>query len=127
MKNGKNRWDVADREILITLFSNVGEVDIYSLHERFNLLPSKIIASIRKLQEINVLTFDPERMLVSLTESGRFWVVANRREIFLQKIDQPWKAPPSSYVRFQIGPTTPYVPKRRYISKDFFESLIPKN
>jgi hypothetical protein len=120
------RWGVVDREILRTLFQENVAVDVYMFYEKYNLLPTKILTSIRRLQEIGVAVFNPETLLVSLTEAGRYWVVANRREIFMQKIDLSWKEPPVSYVREQREIAEPYVPKRRYISKKFFESLVPK-
>ncbi|MES2038356.1 MAG: hypothetical protein V4495_10990 [Pseudomonadota bacterium] len=119
-------WDISDREILLILFESSQAVDVYSFYEKYNLLPTKILTSIRKLQEIGVLVFNPESLLVSLTEEGRIWIVANRREIFLRKIDLSWKAPPSSYLRTKIKEFEPYIPRRRYISKDFFNSLVPK-
>lgn len=119
-------WDVADREILLVLFESYGEVDVYSFHEKYHLLPARILSSIRKLQELSVVVFNSDSMLISLTDSGRIWVVANRREIFMRKIDMVWRVPPSSYVRPQIRVLEPYVPKRRYISKKFFDSLVPK-
>ena len=119
-------WDIADREILLILFESHGEIDVYSFYEKYHLLPARILSSIRKLQELSVVVFNSESMLISLTDSGRIWVVANRREIFMRKIDMVWRSPPSSYVRPQIPVLEPYVPKRRYISKKFFNSLVPK-
>jgi hypothetical protein len=120
------RWGIVDREILRTLFEKDDAVDVYKFYQKYNLLPTKILTSIRRLQEIDVVVFDAETLSVSLTNSGRYWVVANRREIFMQKIDLSWKAPPASYVREKRDTTEPYVPKRRYISRNFFESLVPK-
>lgn len=120
------RWDVVDREILRTLFEENNAVDVYTFYEKYNLLPTKILNSIRRLLEIGVVMFNPEALSVSLTEDGRYWVVANRREIFMQKIELSWKEPPASYVREQREIAEPYVPKRRYISKKFFKSLVPK-
>lgn len=119
-------WGVVDREILRTLFEQNKAVDVYMFYEKYNLLPTKILTSIRRLQEIDVVVFNPETLLISLTEAGRYWVVENRRAIFMQKIDLSWKNPPASYVREQREIAEPYVPKRRYISKKFFESLVPK-
>lgn len=127
VNNQLSNWNIADREILLILFESHGDVDIYYFHEKYHLLPAKILTSIRKLQELGVVVFDPETMFVSLTDSGRFWVVANRREIFMRKLDLTWKNPPSSYVRPQIGVLVPYVPKRRYISRKFFDALAPKS
>jgi hypothetical protein len=127
MNPGSLDWVVADREILLTLFQSHGEVDVYFFYEQFNLRPAEILTSIRKLHEIGVIAFNPETMFTSLTATGRFFVVENRREIFMRKVALTWKAPPSSYVRPQVDILEPYVPKRRYISKDFFDALAPKS
>jgi len=120
------KWIVADREMLLTLFQAEGEVNVYSFYEKFNLRPAEILTSIRKLEELGVITFNPQDMVTSLTKFGRFWVVENRREIFMQKVSLAWKAPPLSYVRPRHNVLEPYVPKRRYISSEFFEALAPK-
>lgn len=115
-------FNSADREILRMLYSTAASVDVYVFYERYNLLPSDILRSIRRFEVEGVIRLETNATL-TLTEHGRRWVVGYRKHIFLKKVEAEWKEPPASYLIYTLPAFSPYIPKRRNISKKFFESL----
>jgi len=115
-------FNSADREILRTLYSTMDAIDVYVFYERYNLLPSAILRSIRRFEAEGVIRLMEDASL-QLTEQGRRWVVGHRKQIFLRAVEAEWKEPPASYLIYPLPAFSPYIPKRRNISKKFFESL----
>jgi hypothetical protein len=126
MTDMANSWDIADREILRLLFKTDAPMELYVFHEKFNLLPVQILKSVRKLLEIQVIKIEAEGRSIALTEKGKNWTLLNRKNIFMRPIEMYWKAAPISYTRQKMQPFEPYVPKRRFLSKKFFDTLAPK-
>jgi hypothetical protein len=120
-------WSTADRELLRLLFEAECAISIYLLHEKYHLRPVEILISLRKFDAIGIVEVNFDEMCMSMSESGRLWVVLHRREIFLTPVDMPWKAPPPSYTRRQTLCLDSYVPKRKYLSAKFFEALATKD
>lgn len=115
-------FNSADREILRTLYSTGDALDVYVFYDRYNLIPSAILQSLRRFEGEGIIKLVGGSSLM-LTEHGRRWVVAHRKRLFLRELDADWKEPPVSYLIDPLPTFAPYIPKRKNTSKKFFESL----
>lgn len=91
-----------DRELLSEIInSETGELNLYRLHEKFRLSPGQILSSVLKFKERNILEMIDE-MNVRLTDTGRGWLIDNRRSLFLQERNRYWREVPEDMLQEKI-------------------------
>lgn len=71
----------SEREVIEALFQAEDWLDLYELHVEFRLSPAQIYECLERLSFNNFADIEGTRG--RLTESGRRWVLASRRMIFL--------------------------------------------
>lgn len=94
-------------------------VSLYFFHEKYMLSPAQLGRTIRKFTNIECVIFNEN--YIELTEKGRKWVIANRRELFLKTKEKYWKNIPVEMAQeaFQINDT--YKPKK--FDSELFKAL----
>jgi len=90
-----NRPSSAEIEIMRNLFASPsGSIDLYELHEEFLLSSGQLANVCRRMAEFGVLEIEMEdgfpTLLVTITPTGRQWVVRHRKRLFLTPSDRPW-------------------------------------
>lgn len=84
-----------DKKVIKDLLSSSDGIIIYSLFEKYNFSPAQISRFTRKFFEEGVILKINDTL--RLTEFGRKWVMANRKEIFLKERKNTWEKIPDSW------------------------------
>lgn len=94
-------------------------VSLYFFHEKYMLSPAQLGRTIRKFTDIECVILNENR--IELTEKGRKWIIANRRELFLKTKEKYWKNIPIEMAQktFKISDT--YKPKK--LDSELFKTL----
>lgn len=90
----KHTISSAEREILRLLFQGSGELDLYDLHRKYKLGPGQIVLSLRRLSEMELVSWSAEGV-VRLTPTSRQYILSNRRTLFCYT-RKAWKVLPYS-------------------------------
>jgi hypothetical protein len=106
-----------EREILRTMFERGDWLDLYTLHEEFLLSPGQLSNAVRNFARNEII--EVEGLLVRLTEQGKKWVFAHRREIFLTDRNRYWAKPFDHDAQPPIPTTQPYLPKLKNANLKF--------
>lgn len=100
------------------LYASVGPLDLYILHDAYQLGPAEIVRLVRlfsRLGVINVL----EDGHVELVEGGRTWLWKHRDRLFLDG-QRPWARVDVE----QRKPGEPYMPDLAKIDRAFFYAKV---
>lgn len=112
-----------DREILRDLYTASGWVEVYFFHKKYLLSPAQITRTIRKLEELKIVEVSDYK--IRMTEFGRKWLLANRRQVFLRPDDMSWKNT-SSKVAYNDDENSTYFPRPGKMRQPFYEKLYGK-
>lgn len=96
-----------DIELLKELYYK-NTANVYFFHERYRLSPAQLARAIRKFENQGLIEFNDTT--VTLTENGKKWVLANRKDIFLYERKKYWKEVPENMRRKPIKMNSPYKP-----------------
>lgn len=89
----------ADKKILIDLFKEQCNRQIYYFYQQYNFSPAQLSRFVRTYQNIDVISVHDDT--IELTEFGKKWVLKNRRDIFLKPKEQLWRTIPSEWIEKQ--------------------------
>lgn len=109
-----------DIEIIREL-SKRKEVDAYFFHEKYMLSPAQLLKSIKKLREEGIIIF--EEKILSLTDKGKIWVMANRKQLFLQERSKYWKQISKEVKQERMMKNELYKPKKKNIDSELFKNI----
>lgn len=84
-----------DKKVIQELLNSSEEVGIYALFEKYKFSPAQISKFTRKFLEKGVIIINNDKLL--LTEYGRKWIMANRKEIFLKERKNTWEKIPEEW------------------------------
>lgn len=112
-----NRPSSAEIEIMRHLFTSPrGSIDLYELHQEFMLSSGQLANVCRRMAEIGVLKIEMKdelpTLMVSITPSGRQWVVRHRKRLFLSPSDRPW-ATATRETSARLDVFAPFLPTKR--------------
>lgn len=107
------------REIVRALFQADSWLDLYKLHEQYQLSPGVIAQTVLFLKERDLL--EVEGMNAKLSEAGKAWVFLNRKRIFYAT-DRIWVQPKQTD-EARVDAKSPYLPRTRSLDKKFFQNL----
>ena len=80
----------AERELLLELFRNRDGIDVYRLHQRYMLSPGQLAEALAAFGERGLVEYLNRR--ARLTDKGREWLLAGRKEMFFSSDTPTWKA-----------------------------------
>jgi hypothetical protein len=85
------------------------------------LSPAQLGRTIRKFTNIECVIINDNN--IELTEKGRKWIIANRKELFLQTKEKYWKNTPIEMIQetFKINDT--YKPNTKKLDSELFKIL----
>lgn len=94
-------------------------VNMYFFHEKYMLSPAQLGRTIRKFTNIKCVIINDNN--IELTDKGRKWIIANRKELFLKTKEKYWKNIPVEMAQeaFKINDT--YKPKK--FDSELFKAL----
>ena len=96
-------------------------VSMYFFHEKYMMSPAQLGRTIRKFTKIGCIRISDSD--IELTENGRRWIIANRRELFLKAKEKYWKNIPIEMAqeKFKINDT--YKPITKKLDSELFNLL----
>lgn len=107
-----------DIEFMKELYIN-NSLSLYFFHEKYMLSPAQLGRTIKKFTDLKyVLVNDFD---VVLTEKGRKWIIANRRELFLKTKEKHWKKVPIEMTREVFNINNTYKPTK--LDSELFNKL----
>ena len=109
-----------DIEFLKELYLN-NKINIYFFHEKYMLSPAQLGRTIRKFAKMKHIIVNDDN--VELTENGRKWVIANRKELFLKEKEKLWKVVPAEMERVPIKINETYKLKTKNIDIELFKNI----
>ena len=83
-------------------------VSMYFFHEKYMLSPAQLGRTIRKFTNIECVIIDDNN--IELTDKGRKWIIANRKELFLKTKEKYWKNIPIEMLQAAIKTNDTYKP-----------------
>lgn len=96
-------------------------VSVYYFHEKYMLSPAQLGRTIRKFIEIECVTLNDTN--ITLTNKGRKWIIANRRELFLKNKDKYWKNIPIDMKQEAISINDTYKPDITKLDSELFRNF----
>jgi len=84
---------IAEKEILINLFSQPSGINIYEFHEKYLLSPAQLSAFVDTYSKEGYVSINDD--ILSITPSGQRWIISKRAKLFLNE-DKYWKKVPDS-------------------------------
>jgi hypothetical protein len=109
-----------DIEFVKELYIN-NKINIYFFHEKYMLSPAQLGRSIRKFAKMKYIIVNDDN--IELTKSGRKWIIANRRVLFLKEKEKHWKAVPVEMEQPPMKINEVYKPKIRNIDTELFNNI----
>lgn len=109
-----------DIELLKELYSN-DKIELYFFHEKYKLSPAQLGRTLKKFRDAGLIVFDKNS--VTLNESGRKWIIGNRRELFLKEKSKYWKKIPKKMKQESLAINELYIPNRKNIDKEIFNNI----
>ena len=108
----------SDREVISALFEASDWLDLFDLHLDFVLSPGQVLDSVERLQAGGYL--ERKGLHARLTDLGREWVIASRRELFMNPA-RDWR----SYEAKDrlVRENEPYLPDFAKVDRKFFVEL----
>ena len=104
-----------DREILRDLLVGNKAISIFVFHQKYLLSPGQLARVARKYSEMGIIAVNGDHL--SLTDSGRAWVIRNRRKIFRCSEISTWKKTPDEFKKEYKDSEMYMLPSRKKIKK----------
>lgn len=97
-------------------------IDIYSLHERYQLSPAQLARSMDKFAQLGIISIVDNKFLI-ITEFGKKWIIANKSKIYLLERDSEWKKMPIDAATETIGINKLYKADIKKIDTRIFKTI----
>lgn len=97
-----------EREVLLRAFAKRGWIDLFDLHQAYQLSPGQLSHAARRFHSGGIAEL--EGLLFRLTPQGRRWVFQNRRAIFMAAGRRYWAEVPGVASQEKVSPLAPYLP-----------------
>ena len=109
-----------DIELLKELYLRE-KVDFYFFHEKYKLSPAQLGRTLKKFKDAGFIVLDGQNIV--LNETGRKWIIGNRRELFLKEKSKYWKKIPEEMKQDTLAINELYIPDRKKIDKEIFKNI----
>lgn len=109
-----------DIEFLKELYLE-NKVDLYFFHEKYRLSPAQLSRTISKFIEKDLITLKDN--CVILNETGKKWIVSQRKHLFLNESRKYWKKAPENMMQKTKLINELYKPNRKDIDVELFKNL----
>ncbi|MBP6740849.1 MAG: hypothetical protein KA146_12705 [Leptospiraceae bacterium] len=84
-----------DKKVIKDLLNSSDGIIIYALFEKYKFSPAQVSKFTRKFLEHGAILIKNDKLF--LTEYGRKWIIAHRKEIFLQERKNTWEKIPEEW------------------------------
>ena len=111
------KWTSSDIE-LVKLLMNSTSIDVFQLHQDFQLSPSQVIITVDKLRNYSVIDFDLGTLRVTRKAAFTTWLLEHKHSLFLSDRGRSWRKPPPTILREEIGNNTIHLPQGKNLSLD---------
>lgn len=108
-----------ERKIVKLLSFSHDALQPFTFYMRARIPPAKLASALQNLERNDIVSIDSS--VISLTDTGRNWVMVNRKKLSSSEEAQ-WKDVPLEFRNAPSEPLSPYLPRRSYLDP----SLIPK-
>lgn len=107
------RFHSEDVLLIRTLFQTRGSIQVLWFNTHYRLSPGQVSRAIERLLREDAVEIDERTRTINMTESGRRWVMDNRKVIF-GKRPLYWKRTQNkAYNRIKLNPKDLYVPNSK--------------
>jgi predicted methyltransferase len=104
-----------EREILKTLMTASKDVNLFTLHRRYQTSPRELTKAVQSLNRKKFVKVDENN--IKLTKQGRILAIKNRFDIVSQR-EKPWRECPKEFMKEKIGVNEPYIPLQSKLDRN---------